>query len=478
MDSQIAHMDVEARRAGTAKEVTDDGTTRGKVRQVQVSLAEFREIALNQLKKAVEQKEKGSKAYGAGQIEQAETCYVEALTLVDAAKQVDAVRRKDFSDVLNRLETTELMCHLNLAACSLNQKRYEEALEECRLVLRIDEKNVKAMYRAGKALFLMSNFDEAVDVLKEASKLSPTDKHIAALYSKAKKSLSDISKSQRSTFGGMFGKTSYIMNTSREAKRDNSLKVAERKDVEPKLRECIQSSSEVSLLDRWVSEGIVSFDEEEAHTLLKLAQRAAAAGKLDQAKERDLLSKHGLHIHTAEDQQNKLTPEERDAAEDQRELITVQALTKKLQEGHSLSEEEAQFLQSFRRKEIQRLERQLQTTGLGERDRMLLEGLRGQAQKYQACQREYEDKSSEVEDLLKQIESGRRIPVRQRLRMDELLREERIRLEEKDDDQGLTSTEWKLLRQIQKNQEKKKQEENARREKVEQRKQILQEMAR
>ena len=142
-----------------------------------------------------------------------------------------------------------------------------------------------------------------------------------------------------------------------------------------------------------------------------------------------------------------------------------------------MSTEEAEFLQSFRRKEILRLEKQLQASGLEERDLGLLEGLRKQVKRYDTAAMDYENRSEEVETLLKQIESGRRIPIRQRLRMDGLLNEERMRLEQKDDDQGLTSTEWKLLRQIQERQEKQKKEENTRRDKLEQREQLLNQLA-
>ena len=119
------------------------------------------------------------------------------------------------------------------------------------------------------------------------------------------------------------------------------------------------------------------------------------------------------------------------------------------------------------------LERQLAGAGLGEQDRMVLEGLRAQEKRYRARATELESRSDEVESLLKRLESGRRVPVRQRLRMDELLSEERVRLEAKDDDQGLTSVEWKLLRQIQEHQEKKKKDEQARRDRLEQRRQTL-----
>ena len=462
--------------AAMAMEDQRDATTQEReVKQVQVSLAEFRDLAINQVTKAVREKEEGSLLFAKGHVTEAEDRYCQALLLLDAAKSVDAVKRKDFRDIYNRIETIELLCHLNLAACALNEKRYEDALDEAKQALGIDQRNVKAMYRAGKALFGMSNFREAIDVLREAQKLSPSDKHVVSLLSRARKSAKEVSKSQESVFGGMFSKSSYIMDRSKEERKESTQKREERGSIVRKLRQCIQSSSEVSLLDRWVQNGIVSCSDDEVNALRKVAQRAAASGKLDQAHERDLVSRHGLAIRSEE--KDVLTGKEREKAEEQKELFRVQVLTKKIQEGHAVSTEEAEFLQSFRRKEILRLEKQLQASGLEERDLGLLEGLRKQVKRYDTAAMDYENRSEEVETLLKQIESGRRIPIRQRLRMDGLLNEERMRLEQKDDDQGLTSTEWKLLRQIQERQEKQKKEENTRRDKLEQREQLLNQLA-
>jgi len=336
------------------------------------------------------------------------------------------------------------------------------------------------MYRAGKALEAMSRFSEAAEVLARASRLSPTDAQISRLLSRAKRSAREQSSSQKAAFGGMFSKSAYIMDREKEEARASAERVAERTRLEAKLKQCIQSSDEVSLLERWVQNGMAAFKDsgEEAEKLVRVAQRAAASGQVDQASERALLSKHGLEIRRGggggaaeENGRREGTGED---LKEQQELLQVQMLTKKVQDGHPLEESEATFLEKFRAKEIRRLESQLRSTGLGERDRLLLQGLKDQAKKHEARSVDLEKRSTEVQDLLRVMESGRRVPLRQRLRMDELLNEERVRLEQKDDDCGLTGAEWKILRQIQEGQDKRKKEEMTRREALEQRKKALQ----
>lgn len=56
--------------------------------------------------------------------------------------------------------------YANRAACNLELKNYRRCIEDCKLVLKLDDKNVKACYRAGKAFFLVDRFDEARGVLE------------------------------------------------------------------------------------------------------------------------------------------------------------------------------------------------------------------------------------------------------------------------------------------------------------------------
>ncbi|XP_077373761.1 FKBP prolyl isomerase 16 [Festucalex cinctus] len=75
-------------------------------------------------------------------------------------------------------------CLNNLATAQLKLEQYNEALHASRDVLALDPNNVKALYRAGKILSDLSEYKEAMELLKKALKLEPTTKAIHAELSK------------------------------------------------------------------------------------------------------------------------------------------------------------------------------------------------------------------------------------------------------------------------------------------------------
>ncbi|KAJ4711601.1 Peptidylprolyl isomerase [Melia azedarach] len=70
-------------------------------------------------------------------------------------------------------------CHLNMAACLIKLKRYEEAIAQCTIVLAEDENNVKALFRRGKARAELGQTDAARQDFEKARKFAPEDKAIA-----------------------------------------------------------------------------------------------------------------------------------------------------------------------------------------------------------------------------------------------------------------------------------------------------------
>lgn len=61
----------------------------------------------------------------------------------------------------------------NRAACNLELKNYRRCIEDCKKVLIIDAKNVKACYRSGKAFFLVDRYEEAKQILGYGLTLDP-----------------------------------------------------------------------------------------------------------------------------------------------------------------------------------------------------------------------------------------------------------------------------------------------------------------
>ncbi|XP_021765207.1 peptidyl-prolyl cis-trans isomerase FKBP42-like [Chenopodium quinoa] len=69
-------------------------------------------------------------------------------------------------------------CHLNMAACFIKLKQYEDAIMQCGIVLAEDGNNVKALYRRGKARAELGQTEAAREDLLKARKYAPTDKAI------------------------------------------------------------------------------------------------------------------------------------------------------------------------------------------------------------------------------------------------------------------------------------------------------------
>ncbi|RRT47286.1 hypothetical protein BHE74_00030769 [Ensete ventricosum] len=103
-------------------------------------------------------------------------------------------------------------CHLNMAACLIKLKRYEEAIGQCTivslcrtLVLSEDENNVKALFRRGKARAELGQTDAAREDFEKARKYAPQDKsivrelHLLAAHDKA------VYQKQKEIYKGIFG---------------------------------------------------------------------------------------------------------------------------------------------------------------------------------------------------------------------------------------------------------------------------------
>ncbi|KAF6153890.1 hypothetical protein GIB67_023667 [Kingdonia uniflora] len=54
-------------------------------------------------------------------------------------------------DVLDMAMVVKNLCHLNIAACLIKLNRYEEAIEQCNIILGEDENITKALLRRVKA---------------------------------------------------------------------------------------------------------------------------------------------------------------------------------------------------------------------------------------------------------------------------------------------------------------------------------------
>lgn len=96
-------------------------------------------------------------------------------------------------------------CHLNMAACLIKLKRYEEAIGQCTIVLAEDENNVKALFRRGKARAELGQTDAAREDFLKARKLAPEDKAIARELRLLAEQDKAVYQKQKEIYKGIFG---------------------------------------------------------------------------------------------------------------------------------------------------------------------------------------------------------------------------------------------------------------------------------
>ncbi|XP_074565490.1 peptidyl-prolyl cis-trans isomerase FKBP42-like isoform X2 [Curcuma longa] len=96
-------------------------------------------------------------------------------------------------------------CHLNMAACLIKLKRYEEAIGQCTIVLSEDENNVKALFRRGKARSELGQIDAAKEDLQKARKHAPQDKAIVRELRLLAEHDTAVYQKQKEIYRGIFG---------------------------------------------------------------------------------------------------------------------------------------------------------------------------------------------------------------------------------------------------------------------------------
>lgn len=80
-----------------------------------------------------------------------------------------------------RVPAIDSALYLNRAACNLELKNYRRCIEDCKKVLMIDEKNIKACFRSGRAFFAIEKFDEAIKILEYGLSVDPENKDLQKL---------------------------------------------------------------------------------------------------------------------------------------------------------------------------------------------------------------------------------------------------------------------------------------------------------
>ncbi|TNM87369.1 peptidyl-prolyl cis-trans isomerase FKBP8 [Takifugu flavidus] len=157
-------------------------------------------------------RQKGNMHYDRGDYAAAVNSYSIALQITESSSKVDITPEEE-----NELIDIKVKCLNNLAASQLKLERYDAARKSCVLALEQQPDNVKALFRMGKVLAFQNEYREAIQMLRKALKLEPSNKMIHAELSKLVKKYSDHREVEQAMYKKMLGNTSGNSNQGKKA---------------------------------------------------------------------------------------------------------------------------------------------------------------------------------------------------------------------------------------------------------------------
>lgn len=148
-------------------------------------------------------RERGNAHYQRGDYAFAVNSYSIALQITDSNSKVDITSEEE-----SELTDVKVKCLNNMAAAQLKLDHYDAALKSCTLALAHQPDNVKALFRMGKVLALQGEFTDAMQTLRKALKLEPSNKTIHAELSKLVKKNSEQRGAEQAMYKKMLGNPS------------------------------------------------------------------------------------------------------------------------------------------------------------------------------------------------------------------------------------------------------------------------------
>lgn len=112
----------------------------------------------------------------------------------------DRVPKDDLKD----LQQFHLLNSLNLAVVELKLLNYQDVIYACNEALKLNETNVKALFRRGQAKAELKLYESALEDLKLAYKVSPDNKAVLSEFERIKKILLDYRVGEKSAYSKLF----------------------------------------------------------------------------------------------------------------------------------------------------------------------------------------------------------------------------------------------------------------------------------
>lgn len=149
---------------------------------------------------AEKEKDAGNEQFKAGKTEEALQHYKESLDFCSYM----------YSDEDKKLvRATKIAANLNASACCVKLAKWKDALKYADDALKIEDTNVKAMWRKAQALRGKGDLDEAKDVIVKAIRLDAKNKSLRDELELIKGDIAKATEKQKSLFGNVFSKPVY-----------------------------------------------------------------------------------------------------------------------------------------------------------------------------------------------------------------------------------------------------------------------------
>ncbi|XP_061680141.1 peptidyl-prolyl cis-trans isomerase FKBP8 [Syngnathoides biaculeatus] len=145
-------------------------------------------------------RERGNVHYQRGDYAFAINSYGIALQITESSSKVDITPEEE-SELLD----VQVKCLNNMAAAQLKLDHYEAAFKSCVAALAHQPNNIKALFRMGKVLALQGEYGEAIQTLRKALKLEPSNRTIHAELFKLVKKHSEQRGAEQAMYKKMLG---------------------------------------------------------------------------------------------------------------------------------------------------------------------------------------------------------------------------------------------------------------------------------
>eukprot|EP01113_Clastostelium_recurvatum_P031035 TRINITY_DN3833_c0_g1_i2.p1 TRINITY_DN3833_c0_g1~~TRINITY_DN3833_c0_g1_i2.p1 ORF type:complete len:439 (-),score=136.50 TRINITY_DN3833_c0_g1_i2:261-1577(-) len=151
---------------------------------------------------AEKRKNEGNELFKQGKHDRAIAKYRRGTSFIDADHSFQQ------GDELTRAHALKATLYLNIAACEVSRKSWDDVIENCNQALKLGANNFKALLRRGKAYNERNEWDLAKQDLKQALELDPASADAKRELAAVNKKIADHDKKDRQAYSGMFERMS------------------------------------------------------------------------------------------------------------------------------------------------------------------------------------------------------------------------------------------------------------------------------